>query len=111
MLACGTKHRLKLGVHGVGGILGAVLTGVFAAPSLGGQGAWDYTTNAMATGYSIANQLVVQAHAIGVTVVWSAVVAFIAFKLVDIVIGLRPSEEREREGLDITDHGERAYHY
>jgi len=99
------------GVHGVGGILGALLTGVFAAPSLGGQGAWDYTTNAMATGYSIANQLVVQAHAIGVTVVWSAVVAFIAFKLVDIVIGLRVPEEEEREGLDITSHGESAYRY
>lgn len=99
------------GVHGVGGILGALLTGVFASPVLGGQGVWDYTTNAMNTSYSIAGQLWIQAHAIGVTVIWSAVVAFIAFKLVDIVIGLRVPEEEEREGLDITSHGESAYRY
>ena len=99
------------GVHGVGGILGALLTGVFASPALGGQGVWDYTTNAMNTSYSIASQLWIQAHAIGVTVIWSAVVAFIAFKLVDIVIGLRVPEEEEREGLDITSHGESAYRY
>jgi len=99
------------GVHGVGGILGALLTGVFAAPSLGGQGAWDYTTNAMATGYSIASQLMVQLHAVGVTIIWSAVTAFIAFKLVDIVIGLRVPEDEEREGLDVTSHGESAYRY
>jgi len=99
------------GVHGVGGILGALLTGVFAAPSLGGQGVWDYTTNAMATGYSIGSQVLVQAHGVVVTVVWSAVVAFIAFKLVDIVIGLRVPEDEEREGLDITSHGESAYRY
>ncbi|WP_306394278.1 ammonium transporter [Telluria beijingensis] len=99
------------GVHGVGGILGALLTGVFAAPSLGGQGVWDYTTNAMATGYSIGSQVLVQAHGVVVTVVWSAIVAFIAFKLVDIVIGLRVPEDEEREGLDITSHGESAYRY
>ena len=99
------------GVHGVGGILGAMLTGVFASPALGGQGVWDYTTNAMNTSYSIVGQLWIQAHAIGVTVIWSAVVAFIAFKLVDIVIGLRVPEEEEREGLDITSHGESAYRY
>ncbi|AWL04760.1 ammonium transporter [Massilia oculi] len=99
------------GVHGVGGILGALLTGVFAAPSLGGQGVWDYTTNAMATGYSIGSQVLVQAHGVVVTVVWSGIVAFIAFKLVDIVIGLRVPEDEEREGLDITSHGESAYRY
>ena len=99
------------GVHGVGGILGALLTGVFAAPSLGGQGVWDYTTNAMATGYSIGSQVLVQLHGVVVTIVWSAVVAFIAFKLVDIVIGLRVPEDEEREGLDITSHGESAYRY
>jgi len=99
------------GVHGVGGILGALLTGVFAAPSLGGQGVWDYTTNAMATGYSIGSQVLVQAHGVVVTIVWSGVVAFIAFKLVDIVIGLRVPEDEEREGLDITSHGESAYRY
>ena len=99
------------GVHGVGGILGALLTGVFASPSLGGQGVWDYTNNAMDTAYSIADKVLVQAHGVVVTVVWSAVVAFIAFKLVDIVIGLRVPEDEEREGLDVTSHGESAYRY
>ncbi len=98
------------GVHGVGGILGALLTGVFAAPQLGGQGIWDYIANKGSPDYSIANQVWVQAQAIGITIVWSAVVAFIAFKLVDVVIGLRVPADQEREGLDITSHGESAYH-
>jgi Amt family ammonium transporter len=99
------------GVHGVGGILGALLTGVFAAPQLGGQGIFDYTTNKMSTdAYSIGSQVLVQAEAILTTVVWSAVVSFIAYKLVDVVIGLRVPEEQEREGLDVTSHGESAYH-
>jgi Amt family ammonium transporter len=99
------------GVHGVGGILGALLTGVFAAPQLGGQGIFDYTTNKMsADPYSIASQVLVQAEAIGTTIIWSAVVSLIAYKLVDVVIGLRVPEEQEREGLDITSHGESAYH-
>jgi Amt family ammonium transporter len=72
---------------------------------------WDYTTNAMDTAYSIADKVLVQAHGVVVTVVWSAVVAFIAFKLVDIVIGLRVPEDEEREGLDVTSHGESAYRY
>jgi Amt family ammonium transporter len=99
------------GVHGVGGIVGALLTGVFASPQLGGQGIWDYVTNKASTDvYSIGHQVWVQAQAIGVTIVWSAVVAFVAFKIVDLVIGLRVPEEQEREGLDITSHGESAYH-
>ena len=98
------------GVHGVGGILGALLTGVFAAPSLGGSGIWDYVTNKVADGYSISDQVIVQATAVGVTIVWSAVVAFIAYKLVDMFVGLRVPEDEEREGLDITAHGETAYH-
>ncbi|MBC3883750.1 ammonium transporter [Undibacterium griseum] len=99
------------GVHGVGGILGALLTGVFAAPSLGGQGIFDYVTNKMsADPYSIMDQVITQATAVGVTVVWSAVVSVIAYKLVDLVIGLRVPEDEEREGLDITSHGESAYH-
>jgi Amt family ammonium transporter len=98
------------GVHGVGGILGALLTGVFAAPQLGGQGVWDYVANKASPDYSIAKQLLVQAEAVGVTIVWSAVVAFVAFKLVDVVIGLRVPADQEREGLDITSHGESAYH-
>ncbi|WP_296944591.1 ammonium transporter [uncultured Massilia sp.] len=99
------------GVHGVGGILGALLTGVFAAPQLGGQGIFDYTTNAMsADPYSIAGQVLIQAEAVGTTIVWSAVVSFIAYKIVDVVIGLRVAEDQEREGLDVTSHGESAYH-
>ncbi|MEY4592258.1 MAG: ammonium transporter [Pseudomonadota bacterium] len=99
------------GVHGVGGILGALLTGVFAAPSLGGTGIWDYVANAVSPEYSIAAQVTIQAQAIGVTIVWSGVVAFIAYKLVDILVGLRVSEEEEREGLDVASHGETAYHH
>jgi Amt family ammonium transporter len=88
------------GVHGVGGILGALLTGVFTAPSLGGTGKEDF---------SIASQVLIQAEAVGITIAVSAVVAFLAFKVVDLMIGLRVSEEAEREGLDITSHGETAY--
>jgi Amt family ammonium transporter len=99
------------GVHGVGGILGALLTGVFAAPQLGGQGIFDYTTNKMsADAYSIGSQVWIQAQAIGTTIIWSAVVSLVAYKLVDLVVGLRVPEEEEREGLDITSHGETAYH-
>ena len=98
------------GVHGVGGILGAVLTGVFAAPSLGGTGIWDYVTNAVATEYSIADQVVIQLTGVGTTIIWSAVVSLVAYKLVDMFIGLRVPEEEEREGLDVTSHGESAYH-
>ncbi len=99
------------GVHGVGGILGATLTGVFAAPSLGGTGTWDYVANKAADGYSIMDQVIVQLTAVGTTLVWSGVVAIVAYKIVDMVIGLRVPEEEEREGLDITSHGEGAYHH
>jgi Amt family ammonium transporter len=101
------------GVHGVGGILGALLTGVFNSPNLGGPSAvGDWVTASMipAGDYSIGTQLLTQAKAVGVTVVWSAVVSVIAYKIVDLVIGLRVPEEEEREGLDITSHGETAYH-
>ncbi len=98
------------GVHGVGGILGALLTGVFAAPSLGGTGIFDYVTNKVSPDYSIGGQVWIQLQAVLTTVIWSAVVAFIAFKIVDLVIGLRVPEEDEREGLDISSHGETAYH-
>jgi Amt family ammonium transporter len=98
------------GVHGVGGILGAILTGVFAAPSLGGQGVFDYVANKASPDYSIAGQVITQATAVGITILWSGIISVIAYKLVDIVIGLRVSEEEEREGLDITSHGEQAYH-
>ncbi len=98
------------GVHGVCGIVGALLTGVFAAPSLGGTGVFDYVANAVNPEYSIVDQVIIQATAVGTTILWSAVVSFIAYKLVDIVLGLRVTEEEEREGLDISSHGETAYH-
>jgi ammonium transporter, Amt family len=97
------------GVHAVGGILGALLTGVFASPRLGGQGIYDYVANKISDDYSIASQLVVQGTGVLTTVVWSGVVAFIAYKIVDVVVGLRVAEEEEREGLDISSHGESAY--
>lgn len=97
------------GVHGVGGIVGALLTGVFAAPALGGTGVYDYVANAVAADYSIVGQVWIQSKAVLTTVVWSGVVSFIAYKLVDLVIGLRVPEDEEREGLDISSHGETAY--
>ncbi|MFT5535004.1 MAG: Amt family ammonium transporter, partial [Candidatus Paceibacteria bacterium] len=90
------------GVHGVGGILGALLTGVFAAPSLGGQGIYDYVANKVSPDYSIAGQVWIQAEGVITTVIWSAVVSLIAYKLVDMIIGMRVVEEDEREGLDIS---------
>ena len=96
------------GVHGVGGIVGALGVGIFAAPSLGGTGVFDYATGAVAE-YSIIGQVTSQAWGVGVTILWSGIVSFIIFKLIDLVIGLRVSEEAEREGLDTTTHGERAY--
>ncbi len=89
------------GVHGIGGIVGALLTGVFTAPGLGGTGGADF---------DIANQIWVQAEGVLITIVWSAVVAYLAYKVVGAVIGLRVSSDDEREGLDITSHGESAYH-
>jgi len=101
------------GVHGVGGIVGALLTGVFSSPNLGGPSAMgDWVTATMITSadFSIASQVWIQAKAVLVTIVWSGVVSLIAFKLVDLTIGLRVTEEEEREGLDISSHGETAYH-
>ena len=89
------------GIHGIGGIVGAPLVGVFGAPGLGGTGGDDF---------SIGGQLLIQAEGVLITMVWSGVVAFICYKIVDMVMGLRVTEEAEREGLDITSHGETAYH-
>jgi Amt family ammonium transporter len=97
------------GVHGVGGMLGAIGTGIVASPSLGGTGVWDYVTNGVAE-FSMSSQVTSQLWGVGVSVIWSGTVSFIAFKIVDILIGLRVSEEVEREGLDICEHGESAYH-
>jgi len=101
------------GVHGVGGIVGALLTGVFNSPALGGPSAvGDWVTVAMVApdAYSIASQVWIQAKAVLLTIVWSGVVSVVAFKIVDLTIGLRVTEEEEREGLDIASHGESAYH-
>jgi ammonium transporter, Amt family len=90
------------GVHGVGGIVGALLTGVFAAPHLGGT--------SDPAGFSIFGQVLIQAEGVLITIVWSGAVAYLAYKLVDMTVGLRVPEDEEREGLDITSHGESAYH-
>jgi len=96
------------GVHCVGGIIGALLTAVFCSPSLGGTGVFDYVANAVGE-YSMATQFKSQLWGVVVSLVWSGVVAAIAFKVVDLVVGLRVPEEQEREGLDTASHGERAY--
>ena len=88
------------GIHGVGGILGAILTGVFCAASLGGV---------EPEGFSMAAQVWVQCKSVLITVVWCAVASFLCFKVADLLVGLRVSEEDERRGLDIAVHGERAY--
>jgi Amt family ammonium transporter len=96
------------GVHCVGGITGALLTAVFCSPALGGTGVYDYVANAVGD-YSILTQLKSQVWAVGVSLVWSGVVAAVSFKIVDVVVGLRVAEDQEREGLDTVSHGERAY--
>jgi len=96
------------GVHCVGGILGAILTGVFNDPALGGTGIYDYVAGTW--GFAgMGTQVISQLWGVGVTLVWSGVVAFIAYKIVDLVIGLRVTEEAETEGLDTVEHGERGY--
>ncbi len=113
----GLKRLLKaddsldvFGVHGVCGIIGAILTGVFAAPSLGGTGIYDYVANKVGEEYSIGGQVLIQAEAVITTIILSAVVSVIALFIVKMVIGLRVSEEAEREGLDVSSHGEKAYY-
>ena len=96
------------GVHCVGGIIGALLTAVFCSPSLGGTGVYDYVANAVGE-YSMGAQFKAQLWGVVVSLVWSALVAAVSFKIVDLVIGLRVAEEQEREGLDTSSHGERAY--
>ena len=113
------KNKLKyddtldvFGVHGVGGIVGAIATGVVADPALGGQGWIDYTVFPAIPGeYDMAGQVMTQVWAVGTTVLWTAVVSAILFYGLKFTTGLRPAEDAEREGLDITEHGERAYNY
>ncbi len=102
------KHWLKVddtcdvfGVHGVCGIVGCILTGVFSSSSLGGVG--------YAEGVTMGHQVWIQLLSVGVTLIWSGVVAFIAYKVADVLVGLRVPEEQEREGLDVNSHGENAY--
>jgi len=96
------------GVHCIGGIVGALGTGILVSPMLGGTGIMDYTTGKIAD-YDMWTQLISQGKAVGTTLVWSGVGSLILYKIVDVLVGLRPSPEAEREGLDLTDHGERAY--
>ena len=97
------------GVHGVGGMLGAILTGVFVSPSLGGTGVYDYVANKVGD-FDMTAQVISQLWGVGTAIVWSAIVSVIAYKVVDIVVGLRVAEDEEREGLDVSSHGETAYH-
>jgi Amt family ammonium transporter len=97
------------GVHGVGGIVGALLTGVFNSQALGGPGLVGDWVSVAVSSVPVADQVWIQAKAVLTTIVWSGVVSLIAYKVVDMTIGLRVSEEDEREGLDITSHGETAY--
>jgi Amt family ammonium transporter len=102
------------GVHAIGGIVGAIATGILVDPALGGQGVADYASQPgtlQVAPYVMSTQVIAQIWGVGVTLLLSGVVSFVLFFVIDKVIGLRPSEEAEREGLDITAHGERAYHY
>ena len=96
------------GVHAIGGIIGAIGTGIVANPKFGGAGVFDYATGKVGD-FDMAAQLVSQAWGVGTVVIWSGVASFVLFKLIDLVIGLRVTEEDEREGLDVASHGERAY--
>lgn len=96
------------GIHGVGGIIGAVLTGVFAAPSLGGTGVFDYAAGAVAP-YAMGAQVWNQTLGVIVCLIWSGVVSFAAIHFVKAAVGLRVSQTDERQGLDLTTHGENAY--
>ncbi len=99
------------GVHCIGGIIGAIGTGILAAPAFGGQGIFDYEAGKVAEVYALGKQVMIQARAVGLTLLWSGIGSAILYKVVDLIIGLRPTIDEEREGLDIADHGERAYNY
>jgi Amt family ammonium transporter len=102
------------GVHGIGGIIGAIGTGILVNPDFGGSGLADYTSKPgelVAGSYDMAAQVLIQAKAVGFTILWTGILSAILFKIVDILIGLRPSTELERQGLDLVDHGERAYNH
>jgi Amt family ammonium transporter len=96
------------GVHGVGGILGSIGTGIFVNPKLGGTGVWDYVTNKVGD-FDAGQQIVSQLWDIGTTVIWSGLVAFVILLVLKATIGIRASDEAQEEGLDLADHGEKAY--
>ena len=98
------------GVHCIGGIVGAIGTGILADPALGGQGWFDYTVFPAVPGtYDMAAQVITQFKAVGLTLVWSGLVSFVLFSVIKLVFGLRPTSDDERQGLDQTSHGESAY--
>jgi Amt family ammonium transporter len=97
------------GVHCIGGILGAILTGVLVNPALGGTGIANYEEAGKIAAYVFSTQMMAQLKAVAITLVWSGVGSAIIYKIVDLLVGLRVSTEAEREGLDLTEHGERAY--
>lgn len=102
------------GVHCIGGIIGAIATGILVNPKFGGTGILDYVAKpgeAVVAEFVLRTQLISQLKAVALTLVWSGVVSAVLYKLIDVVIGLRPAEDKEREGLDVTEHGERAYNY
>jgi Amt family ammonium transporter len=96
------------GVHCIGGIIGALGTGILVNPALGGTGIFDYAVNKVAD-YDLTAQMIAQGKDVIVTLLWSGIGSAILWKIVDLFVGLRPSADKEREGLDISDHGERAY--
>ena len=96
------------GVHAIGGIIGAIGTGILANPKFGGSGVFDYAAGKVGD-FDMSAQLISQLWGVGTAVIWSGVVSFVLFKLIDLLMGLRVSEEAEREGLDVASHGERAY--
>jgi Amt family ammonium transporter len=98
------------GIHCVAGIIGAIATGILVNPALGGTGVFDYTIGGPGA-YDLVTQVTAQVKAVVATLVWSGVGTFVILMLCSLVVGLRPAEEKEREGLDITEHGERAYNY
>jgi ammonium transporter, Amt family len=119
-LFCSTvKNKLKyddtldvFGIHCIGGIIGAIGTGIVADPALGGQGFFDYTVFPAGVGaYDMGAQVMTQIKAVGVTLLWSGIISAILFYALKFTIGLRPSDDAEREGLDLSEHGERAYNY
>jgi Amt family ammonium transporter len=97
------------GVHCIGGIIGALGTGILVNPALGGAGIMDYAAGKIGD-YDMMAQMISQCKAVAMTLVWSGVGSAIIYKVVDVIVGLRVPIEAEREGLDISDHGERAYH-